>query len=488
MNLNLARHLARVVAAVLLCALVSTDPAHASTVDSYSGYQPQETCTSTPKPGTEYLLRWLIRNYRHTGSSGTLRACNSGGQSEHKDGRALDWAVDAANPDQAVQAERFLDRVFATDKAGNRHALARRMGIMYVIWNDHIYSSYYQFAKRDYTTNICAKPKNCSKTTRHRDHVHISLSYSGGAAQTSFYRAHNVPSIPVLKPGTRQLDPVNTAIVKVTVPATGQTVNAGFKVTRGTTYRIIGDGLYRYGSGSSIADAACRWSANGWTSSDAGLLVNGKSPWTSDCDDGHTHVATYKATRTDYLRLRIGDETSGNNEGALSLYILREDLAARSVASHPAVSGREPRAARSAGPAGKRLREEAVTVRAASRRGALTDRALRRNARYRVVVTGLARSGDVAFDGSCVKYAGRFRPEHTLDLTKPAADHLSLFIQGVRVNLRVPGSQASCDRRDHRYVGTYKAVVRGKARVRVWDPYTYGDNSGSLTVKLKRNA
>ena len=430
------------------------------------------------------LLRWLVGHYPHTGFSSTLRSCSGDGSSEHKDGRALDWSVDVDDATQRAQAEKFLNLIFATDKAGNPHALARRMGIMYVIWNDHIWSSYGSFEKRDYLSSGCRSVQKCSKTLRHRDHVHISLSRSGAGAQTTFFRSRDVPSEPVLKPGTKQLDPDDTAIVKVTVPATGNAVNVGFKLTRGTTYRIIGDGLYRAGAGSNVADAACRWSVDGWTPSDTGLLVNGKSPWTSSCDGTHTHVAEYTATATDWLRVRVGSEQTSSSEGSLSFYILREDLPSRSVASHPAVSGAEPRPAKSAGQAAMRLKTETVTLRAAASRGTLTDRSLRVNHRYRVVVTGLARSGDDAFDGSCVKYAGRFRPQHTLDLTKPSADHLSLFISGVRVNLRVPGSKQSCDGRDHRYVGSYRAVVRGKARVRVWDPYTYADHTGVLSVTL----
>jgi hypothetical protein len=497
MNLNVARRLASILAALLTVTVltgtvvtgtvVSSQPAQASTIDGYSGYEPQAGCTSSAGPGTEYLLRWLVGQYPGTGSSGTLRPCSTGGASEHKDGRALDWAVDAARPEQAFQAERFLERIFAPDRAGNTDALARRMGIMYVIWDDHIYSAYRDgFAKRAYTTGICAKPADCSKTTRHRDHVHISLSRSGAAAQSSFYRQRDVPSVPVLLPGTRQIDPVSTAVVKLTVPTDGSIVNAGFKVTRGATYRLVGDGLYREGPGSDVADAACRWSSAGWVPQSSGLLVNGTSPWSSPCDGRHTHEAWYQAKRTAFLKVRVGDDQPGDNEGSLSFYLLREDLAARTVASPLPASRVAPRAARSAGPSAKRLRSEKVVVRAASRRGALTGRALRPRTGYRVVVTGLARSGSTVFDGSCVRYAGRFRPQHSLDLTKPSADHLSLFIAGSPVRLRVPGSTASCDRRHHRYVGTFRARVPGKARVMVWDPYTYADNTGSLSVSLRR--
>ena len=39
--------------------------------------------------------------------------------------------------------------MLATDKAGNEAALARRMGIMYILWNDHSWASYRGFAKAD---------------------------------------------------------------------------------------------------------------------------------------------------------------------------------------------------------------------------------------------------------------------------------------------------------------------------------------------------
>lgn len=483
-SVPLVRQLVGLLVGVLLVAALGAVPAQAS-IDDYAGYEPQQTCTSVAKPGTVYLLHWLVRQYPHTGSNGTLRACDSGGVSEHKDGRAVDWGLDAADPAQVELADRFLERIFASDRQGNPDALARRMGIMYLIWNDHIYSAYADgFAKRPYLP--CEKPKNCSKTSRHRDHMHISLSYAGAAAQTSFYRARHVPSIPVLQPGTRQLDPVSTAIVKVAVPANGTAVDAGFKVTRGTTYRVVGDGLYRYGAGDKVADAACRWSDDGWTAFEDGLLVNGTSPWAGDCAGTHTHSTTFTARRTQELRLSVGDPHPRGNAGTLTFYLLREDLATRSVASHYPAALRAPHPARHAGPSARRLTKERISVRAAARHGVWTTHALRRHTRYRVVVAGLATSGATVFDGACVKYAGRFRPQQSLDLTAPAADHLALYVAGVKVPLRVRGSKASCDRRDHRYVGSFRAPVRGKARVTVWDPFEYADNAGALTVTLTR--
>ncbi|HET6700051.1 MAG TPA: hypothetical protein VFG88_13250 [Nocardioidaceae bacterium] len=459
----------------------------ASRVDDYSGYEPQLGCTGTTKPGTAYLLRWLDRKYPAGTPIGTLRPCGSGGTSEHKDGRALDFGLDAADPADAAVADRLLARLFASDRHGNTDALARRMGIMYVIWDDHIYSAYSDgFSRRDYRP--CDKPKNCSKTARHRDHVHISLSYAGAAAQTSFYRVRHVPAIPVLIPGTRQLDAQRTAITSVTVPADGTVVDAGFTLTRNTAYRIVADGLYRFGAGSKVADAACRWTRHGWAPFEAGLVVNGAAPWGADCASGaeHTYSTVIVPSRTKRLKLAIGDPHPRGNSGSLTFHVLRADLPTRSVATHYPAASRAPKPASHHGPKARRLRTERVDVRAAARRGVRTAHSLKRGARYRVIVRGLAHSGPTAFDGNCVGYAGRLHPQQSLDPTTPAADHLALYVAGVKVPLHARGSRAACDRRDHRYVGTMRAPVRGKARVQVWDPFNYADNSGSLQVTLRR--
>ncbi len=461
----------------------SAGSAGATAVDGYAGYDGQSTCASAVLPGTDYLLRYLVRTHPGSRSVSTLRPCSDGATSEHKDGRALDWGLDADVRTERAVAEGWLRQVFATDPQGNPDALARRMGIMYVIWDDHIYRAYDGFQKQPYEG--CDRPQNCSKTLRHRDHVHISLSRSGAAAQTTFYRARNVPSVPVLYPGTRRFDPVSTAEATFQIPATGRAVTTDFKLTRGVAYRIVADGLVRTGAGSQVADAACRWTRSGWTP--AGMLrVGGTSPWPASCSDRHTYEATYTPTETDFLKLRVAESSPADTEGTLTFSILREDLPAGTVATRRVAGRAEPRPARRAGPAARRLVSEDVTVRAASARGALTKRALRRSARYRVVVTGTATSGSTRFDGQCVSYAGRLRPQHTLDLATPSADHLSLYVQGVRVALRAPGSSRPCDGRSHRYVGVFKPVVNGRARVKVWDPFRYTDNTGTLTVVLRR--
>jgi hypothetical protein len=157
----------------------------AAQIEDYASYEPQTTCHPKPRAGTRVLGAWLVDTLGGGGGA-TGRACG-GGASEHKDGRAIDWTLDARNKADRKTAKAFLKAVFATDEQGNTHALARRLGIMYVIWNDHMYSAWDQFEREGYLSSSCKSKKRCSKTLRHRDHVHISLSMAGAKGKTSWY-------------------------------------------------------------------------------------------------------------------------------------------------------------------------------------------------------------------------------------------------------------------------------------------------------------
>jgi hypothetical protein len=172
-----------------MLAVLLTLPASASEtepIDDYSPYVPQTRCSPYAKPGTKVFATWLV--HHHGGGTGTIgRSCAGSSVSEHKEGRAFDWVLDARVEKDRLRARAFLDQVFATDTAGNPHSLARRMGIMYIIWNDHMWSSYSTFVRRDYLSSSCKDVTHCSRTLRHRDHMHISLSRRGGKGLTSWY-------------------------------------------------------------------------------------------------------------------------------------------------------------------------------------------------------------------------------------------------------------------------------------------------------------
>jgi hypothetical protein len=155
-------------------------------VEPYAGYQPQSVCSSWDKPGTKVLGRWVVASYG--GRFGNIsRPCTGRSVSEHKEGRAFDWTLDAYSGADRARATRLLRALFATGASGEPAELARRMGVMYVIWNDRMYAAYDQFRAKPYLSSGCRTAATCSKTLRHRDHLHVSLTRPGGLGRTSWY-------------------------------------------------------------------------------------------------------------------------------------------------------------------------------------------------------------------------------------------------------------------------------------------------------------
>lgn len=173
-------------ALVLLALLLGIAPAAtAQPIEDYPDYQPKSRCSPKAKPGTTYLGHYLVRKFGGA-FGGISRPCSSG-TSEHQEGRAFDWTLDATTKRGRARASAFMDWVFATDRRGNTDARARRMGVMYVIWNDHMYPAWSRYDRERYLSSGCPSRKRCSKTLRHRDHLHISLTRKGGKGRTSWY-------------------------------------------------------------------------------------------------------------------------------------------------------------------------------------------------------------------------------------------------------------------------------------------------------------
>ncbi len=172
-------------AVALLWAALAPSRADASPVEDYAPYQPQQHCADGAKLGTEVLADWIVESFG--GGVGTIwRACD-GSTSEHHEGRAFDWVLDATRKKDRRRATQLRALLFATDAEGNTDSLARQMGLMYLIWDDHMWSSWDGFTKSDYRSSSCPSLRRCSPTLRHRNHVHISLSRAGGRGATSWY-------------------------------------------------------------------------------------------------------------------------------------------------------------------------------------------------------------------------------------------------------------------------------------------------------------
>lgn len=137
-------------------------------------YVGQVSCEASAKTGT-LALRDLILDTYGPSTIGTLRACSSGGRSEHKDGRSLDWMRNVSNPEQKAMADAFVAWLTGRDAQGVQAGNAHRLGVMYVIWNRRTWQSWTGTWK-DYTGPV-----------PHTDHVHVSLSWDGAMSRTSWW-------------------------------------------------------------------------------------------------------------------------------------------------------------------------------------------------------------------------------------------------------------------------------------------------------------
>ena len=158
-----------------------------SPVDPYSSYVGQSTCDPTTKPGTLAVLRLALDYYPVGRNLGINRACSSGGQSEHKEGRAFDWGVNVANPAEKAAGDQFTEWLIAVGPDEKPGYNARRLGVMYVIWNTQIWSA--SSAGRGWQAYTGANP--------HTDHVHVSLSWNGAYMRTSWWTGSLVAQTPI---------------------------------------------------------------------------------------------------------------------------------------------------------------------------------------------------------------------------------------------------------------------------------------------------
>jgi hypothetical protein len=151
-------------------------------VDDLAPYQPQTRCDPRSKPGVRGFSGIVLLTFPATRSLGIVRACSIGGRSEHKEGRAWDWGVRVSSPSEYAAARRVLAWLLGTDLYGHRYAMARRFGVMYIIYNRHIWGSY--AASRGWRQYVGADP--------HTTHMHLSFSWAGARMRTSYWSGRPV--------------------------------------------------------------------------------------------------------------------------------------------------------------------------------------------------------------------------------------------------------------------------------------------------------
>lgn len=155
-----------------------------ATIEDYTAYVPQDDCDSTPRRGTVLLANLLTRTYPGTTWS-SYRPCD-GTVSEHHDFRAIDWMVSSRNAAQRQMGYDFWTWLLATDKYGNKYAMARRLGVMYIIFNGRMWGMW-SGKWEEYDHCLTTMKGKAYDNTCHRTHMHISLSWNGARALTSFW-------------------------------------------------------------------------------------------------------------------------------------------------------------------------------------------------------------------------------------------------------------------------------------------------------------
>ncbi len=156
-------------------------------LDRASFYEAQSVCDPVERPGTTALKNLLLATY----GPATIyipRTCSSS-TSEHFDGRAVDWMRNVRVPAEKEMADAFVNWLLAPGADGTPHEMARRLGIMYIIWNNQMIRMY--DPGRGWTDyRSCMSSSRAGSgldTSCHRNHVHISMSWDGAAAATSWW-------------------------------------------------------------------------------------------------------------------------------------------------------------------------------------------------------------------------------------------------------------------------------------------------------------
>jgi hypothetical protein len=290
------------------------------------------------------------------------------------------------------------------------------------------------------------------------------------------------------------LDQTASPVTTLTVPSTSTGVTTAFSLRKGTRYRLVATGVYAYGAGARVADAACSWhraddagwapAAEGTTSTTARKLVlGGAAGWTAaaggSCDtDRHAYVWDYVPAATGPVTLKVDDVSKSDNTGELTVRVLRAGAAPAAYGTSVPTAATPPAAPEERDTDGPRLYDETVSVSATE--GARTSGVLREGRHYRIRVEGTWSAGDgIEADGECTRTPnGTWQRTRSSDPLHPRLDTFDLYVDGQDL-----ASTGCAD--DHVYEYDYYPERSGKATFELWDT-DRADDSGSVTVTVQR--
>jgi hypothetical protein len=235
-------------------------------VDDLPLYAGQSICSPSPKPGVLAFQRAVYARHPRTGSLGISRACHIGGRSEHKEGRAWDWAVNAGVRWQRRAARDVINWLLERDRFGNAHARSRRFGIMYLIWDKRIWLPWSGWRPYCKMRNGACWGSDGTVRHPHTNHVHFSFTWPGARLKTTWWHprrslvsaltrerdgywvvARNGAVLPHASGyfGARSDRPRKRPVVDAAATPTGR---GYWLLSRNGTVKALGDARYRGGA------------------------------------------------------------------------------------------------------------------------------------------------------------------------------------------------------------------------------------------------
>ncbi len=152
-------------------------------------YQPGTLCLSENQSGPVAFAKLLNATYG-AHAYGVLRRCDQ----EHGEGRALDWMLNAKKASDLAMGNAITRWLAAPDAQGRQGAMARRLGINYIIWNRQQWKAW--APERGWTAYTGSSP--------HTDHIHISFTWDGAVKRTSWWTGTAVTTYLTGPPGAAQ--------------------------------------------------------------------------------------------------------------------------------------------------------------------------------------------------------------------------------------------------------------------------------------------
>ncbi|WP_153395985.1 peptidoglycan-binding domain-containing protein [Ornithinicoccus halotolerans] len=137
-------------------------------IDVAPAWQPNLVCDPVDRPGLEAFGVLVGGHYGRPGFT-TSRPCIAQ-RSEHYDGRAVDWQLNAYHPHDRRIGDAVVSWLTADDGE-----MARRFGLQSIIWNQRVWHN----DGRGWQHYVGQSP--------HTDHVHFSFTWDGAMMRTSWW-------------------------------------------------------------------------------------------------------------------------------------------------------------------------------------------------------------------------------------------------------------------------------------------------------------